>query len=41
MPVDQAENNAAWITSEMTQAVKLNVPLKVDVAIGPTWLEEK
>ena len=41
MPHAQAQVQAAWIASEMSQAVKLNVPLKVDIAIGPTWLEEK
>ena len=40
LPKNQAQEHAKWISDKMTGAVKLDVPLKVDVAIGPTWLEE-
>ncbi len=36
-----AAKHAKWIEKEMTSAIKLNVPLKVDVSYGPTWLGEK
>ena len=41
LPKDQADHHALWIVEEMTSAIKLNAPLKVDVAVGPTWLEDK
>ncbi len=41
VPKATAKNHAEWISHEMTTAIKLDVPLKVDVAIGPSWLEEK
>ena len=41
VPKAAAQEHAEWISHEMTTAIKLDVPLKVDVAIGPTWLEEK
>ncbi|MHC4926153.1 MAG: DNA polymerase I, partial [Planctomycetota bacterium] len=41
LPADQAETHAAWITEEMNSAIKLDVPLKVDVSIGPNWLTDK
>ena len=34
----QAEKLAKVFSSEMTGAIKLNVPLKVDVTIGKSWL---
>ena len=37
LPSSDAENYAKWIQAEMTGALKLNVPLKVDVTIGPSW----
>ena len=37
----EAEEHSKWIAEEMTNAVKFDVPLKVDVSIGPTWLTEK
>ncbi|HPS55750.1 MAG TPA: DNA polymerase I, partial [Sedimentisphaerales bacterium] len=40
LPIAESEKYAKWIADEMTGAVKLDVPLKVDVAIGPSWLEE-
>lgn len=41
LPREGAEQHAAWISKEMTEAIKLEVPLKVDVSIGPSWLTEK
>ncbi|MHC5139496.1 MAG: DNA polymerase I [Planctomycetota bacterium] len=41
LPKDQANDHAAWITQEMTDAIDLVVPLKVDVSIGPNWLTDK
>jgi DNA polymerase-1 len=41
LPAAEAEEHAAWIRKEMTQAIKLDVPLKVDITHGPTWLSEK
>jgi DNA polymerase I len=40
LPEDQAQEHAKWIAHEMENAMKLDVPLKVDIAIGPTWLTE-
>jgi len=40
LPRADSEKYAKWITDEMINAVKLDVPLKVDVATGPSWLEE-
>jgi len=41
LPADQAELHAQWIAQEMTNAIKLDVPLKVDITYGPSWLSEK
>jgi DNA polymerase-1 len=41
LPKSEAEKHAEWISQEMTTAIKLDVPLKVDVSHGPTWLGEK
>jgi DNA polymerase-1 len=38
LPAKQAEKHAKWIAREMTTAIKLDVPLKVDISYGPTWL---
>ena len=40
-PRDAAPGLAAMIRDEMTGAMKLRVPLKVDVACGENWLEAK
>ncbi len=39
LPEKDAADAADWIAEEMSGAVKLDVPLKVDIAIGPTWLK--
>lgn len=41
VPTAQAAKHAKWISKEMTNAIKLEVPLKVDIATGPTWLNDK
>jgi len=41
LPKKDAAKYAEWIAEEMTTAVKLDVPLKVDIATGPTWLTDK
>jgi DNA polymerase-1 len=40
LPAD-ADKHARWIEKEMTGAIKLDVPLKVDITHGPTWLNDK
>ena len=41
LPAADAEKHARWISREMTGAIKLDVPLRVDITYGPTWLGEK
>jgi DNA polymerase-1 len=41
LPGAEAEEHTGWISKEMTTAIKLDVPLKVDISYGPTWLGEK
>jgi DNA polymerase-1 len=36
----EAEKLAKVFSSEMTDAIKLNVPLKVDITIGKSWMAE-
>ncbi len=38
LPGTEAEEHAKWIEKEMAGAIKLEVPLKVDISYGPTWL---
>jgi DNA polymerase-1 len=40
LPKADSEKYAAWIRGEMINAIKLDVPLKVDITIGPSWLEK-
>jgi DNA polymerase-1 len=40
LPAARAEKHAKWISQEMTGAIKLDVPLKVDISHGPTWLSD-
>ena len=37
----EAEQHSQWIRRLMREAIKLDVPLKVDVEYGPTWLGDK
>ena len=41
MHATHADKPALWIAGEMTGAIKLDVPLKVDINHGPTWLSDK
>jgi DNA polymerase-1 len=41
LPASRAEKDAKWIAREMTEAIKLDVPLKVDINYGPSWLSDK
>ncbi|MCX5638545.1 MAG: DNA polymerase I, partial [Planctomycetota bacterium] len=41
LPSAEAEKLAKWIAKEMTGAIKLDVPLKVDITYGPNWLGGK
>ncbi|MHC4148349.1 MAG: DNA polymerase I [Planctomycetota bacterium] len=41
LPTAQAKKHAEWIDKEMSSAIKLDVPLKVDVTHGPNWLAKK
>jgi DNA polymerase-1 len=41
LPTAEAENHAKWISYEMSNAIKLDIPLKVDVTFGPSWLADK
>jgi DNA polymerase-1 len=39
LPEKDARTQAEWIAVEMTSAIRLDVPLKVDISIGESWLE--
>lgn len=41
LPQSQAAKHRDWISKEMTEAIKLDVPLKVDVKVGANWLGDK
>jgi len=41
LPAAQAEKHAKWINKEMSDAIKLDVPLKVDIKYGRNWLGDK
>jgi DNA polymerase-1 len=41
MPANEADKHAKWIRQEMTAALELSVPLRVDISYGPTWLSDK
>jgi len=41
LPTAEADLHAKWIAKQMTDAIKLAVPLKVDVNYGPSWLSDK
>jgi DNA polymerase-1 len=40
-PPDELEAMKSLVIHEMTTAVTLDVPLVVDVGVGPNWLETK
>ena len=37
LPIVKADTYTKWISKEMTMAIKLDVLLKVDISIGPSW----
>lgn len=39
LPEKEAEKHTTWITEAMTNAIVLDVPLKVDTSLGKSWLE--
>jgi len=41
LPAVDAEGHARWISNEMSGAIKFDVPLKVDISYGPTWLGKR
>jgi DNA polymerase-1 len=41
LPEADAGEHAKWIEKKMISAIRLDVPLKVDITTGPTWLNEK
>jgi len=41
LPAAEADEHAEWIAELMTGAIKLDVPLKVDINHGPNWLSGK
>jgi DNA polymerase-1 len=41
VPPDAVAAEREMIVEEMTRAVRMNVPLKVDVGVGPNWMEAK
>ena len=40
-PREDIEAEREMIVREMTGAIALDVPLKVDAGVGPNWLEAK
>jgi len=41
LPQKDVKTHGAWISKEMTSAIKLDVPLKVDLTWGRNWLAQK
>ncbi len=41
LPATEAEHHAEWIAREMAGAIEVDVPLKVDINFGPSWLSDK
>ena len=39
VPLDEVERVKALVLEEMEGAVKLSVPLRVDIGVGANWLE--
>jgi DNA polymerase I-like protein with 3'-5' exonuclease and polymerase domains len=38
LPKKEVERRAEWIAEKMKSAITLDVPMKVDIAHGPSWL---
>jgi DNA polymerase-1 len=41
VPTVEANKHARWIADEMINAIRFDVPLKVDTKCGPSWLTDK
>jgi len=41
LPSEEKDETAALVTEEMTAALEIDVPIKVNVAVGRNWLEAK
>ena len=41
LPAAEADKHAKWIANLMSSAIKLDVPLRVDITCGPSWLGGK
>ncbi len=41
VPSAESDRHAQWIAEEMINAIRFDVPLKVDTACGPSWLAKK
>jgi DNA polymerase-1 len=41
LPESKAAQHAQWIRRLMSRAIPLSVPVVVDIAWGPNWLESK
>jgi len=41
MPADQAEQHIKWIRDEMATALSLDIPVRVDIHCGSSWLVDK
>jgi len=41
VPAEAAAGEGEMIAAEMSGAVKLSVPLKVDIGVGPNWMDAK
>jgi DNA polymerase-1 len=37
LPTAEVDKHSKWIAKEMTTALKIDVPLKVDISSGPNW----
>ncbi len=37
LPAAEADEHSRWIAEQMTGAINLDVPMKVDISIGPNW----
>ena len=41
LPAAEVDKHAQWLSRQMSTAIELDVPLKVDISYGPTWLTDK
>jgi DNA polymerase-1 len=41
VPIAEVQKHAKWIADEMINAIRFDVPLKVDTKYGPSWLTDK